>query len=87
MNVSVSPELKAFVKRLVASGRFRNDSEVVREGLRLLEQADRQRRLEQLLVEGLDSGSPVEMDDQYWANLRSRVSKQFDRSRQGRKGA
>lgn len=37
MNVSLTPELEAFVHRKVESGRYTSASEVVREGLRLLE--------------------------------------------------
>jgi hypothetical protein len=36
MNVSLTPELERFVKGTVESGLYRNASEVIREGLRLL---------------------------------------------------
>lgn len=53
VNVSITPELDAFVQRLVASGRYHSASEVFREALRLLEQAERRRLLEKRLAEGL----------------------------------
>lgn len=37
MNVSLTPELERFVAGRVASGRFQNNSEVVRAALRLLQ--------------------------------------------------
>ena len=37
MNVSLTPKLDGFVGKQVESGRYRSASEVVREGLRLLE--------------------------------------------------
>ena len=40
MNVSLTPELATFVKSRVQSGRYQTDSEVVREGLRLLEERE-----------------------------------------------
>jgi antitoxin ParD1/3/4 len=40
MNVSLTPELEAFVSRKVQSGRYNSASEVVREALRLLEEHD-----------------------------------------------
>ena len=43
MNVSLTPELDKFVTTKVASGRYTSASEVVREGLRLLEEQDRAR--------------------------------------------
>ena len=41
LNVSLTPELTAFVAAKVGSGRYRSANEVVREALRLLEQQDR----------------------------------------------
>ncbi|HVS09243.1 MAG TPA: type II toxin-antitoxin system ParD family antitoxin, partial [Planctomycetota bacterium] len=43
MNVSVPASLEQFVKAQVAAGRFRTASEVVREGLRLLQEAEHRR--------------------------------------------
>jgi antitoxin ParD1/3/4 len=43
-NVSLTPELEAFIDDTVASGRYRSASEVVRAALRLLH--DRERRTE-----------------------------------------
>lgn len=45
LNVSLTPELGQFVLDRVASGRYQTASEVVREGLRLLEQQERDREV------------------------------------------
>lgn len=45
MNVSLTPELEAMIENKVKSGRYNTASEVVREGLRLLEQQDELREL------------------------------------------
>jgi antitoxin ParD1/3/4 len=44
LNVSLTPELHKFVDSKVASGRYQSASEVVREGLRLLEEKEISRR-------------------------------------------
>jgi putative addiction module CopG family antidote len=44
MNVSLTPELAAFVQGRVASGRYASASEVVRAALRLLEEDERRRQ-------------------------------------------
>lgn len=43
LNVSLTPELERFVQARVATGRYQTASEVVREGLRLLELQERER--------------------------------------------
>ena len=43
MNVSLTPELESIVNQKVESGMYNSASEVVREGLRLLQQRDEMR--------------------------------------------
>ena len=45
LNVSLTPELDRFVHDRVSAGRYQTASEVIREGLRLLEQQERQNAL------------------------------------------
>ncbi len=47
MNVSLTPELESFVQSQVESGMYFSQSEVVREGLRLLKEQNTVRRLHQ----------------------------------------
>jgi len=47
VNISITPELDAFLQERVKSGRYQTTSEVVREALRLLERQERE--LEQSL--------------------------------------
>ncbi|NOT31215.1 MAG: type II toxin-antitoxin system ParD family antitoxin [Planctomycetes bacterium] len=71
MNVNLTPELEALVQRKVASGLYNNQSEVVREALRLLADQDRLReahneKLRGALAEGLaqaDRGELLEGPD------------------------
>ena len=58
MNVNLTPELEALVQRKVRSGLYNNQSEVVREALRLLAEQDRvreahQKQLRKALADGL----------------------------------
>ena len=43
VNVSLTPELNAFLQRRLKSGRYQTTSEVVREALRLLERQEQER--------------------------------------------
>ena len=43
-NVHLTPELERFAREVVAEGRYNNVSEVVRQGLRLVQEAEERRR-------------------------------------------
>jgi antitoxin ParD1/3/4 len=59
-NVSLTAHFADFLDRSVESGRFSNASEVVREGLRLLEQRQRE---EALKIEALRAAVDVGLED------------------------
>ncbi|PHS12253.1 MAG: type II toxin-antitoxin system ParD family antitoxin [Kangiella sp.] len=40
MNISLTPQLEGYVKQKVTTGLYNSSSEVIREGLRLLEERD-----------------------------------------------
>ena len=66
MNVSLTPELESFVTAKVGSGLYGSQSEVVREGLRLLMERDRmmEARLKDLraeIAEGVDQARRGEL--------------------------
>jgi antitoxin ParD1/3/4 len=71
MNVSLTPELEELVARKLQSGRYQSASEVVGEGLRLLEEQDRLRAAElgevrrkiQVGLDQLDRGERISGDE------------------------
>jgi antitoxin ParD1/3/4 len=69
MNVSLTPELEQYVQEKVKSGMYYSASEVIREGLRLLQEKDemhqfRLQQLQQDIQAGLDSGESTPLDMQ-----------------------
>lgn len=58
-SVSLSPYFEAFIREQIESGRYNNTSEVIRAGLRILEEREQQRKLESLqhaVSAGINSG-------------------------------
>lgn len=82
MNVSLTPELEKFVASKVESGLYQSASEVIREGLRLLDDHDRLRELQltqvrskiQLGLDQLNRGEGIP-GDQVYAELKQRSAK------------
>jgi antitoxin ParD1/3/4 len=83
-SVALSPHFETFIRQQVDSGRFNNVSEVVRAGLRLLEereaeQAAKLQALREAIAVGLASGpdlSEEEVFDELEAKLRAMVEKE-----------
>lgn len=70
MNVSLTDRLDGFVRKLVKSGRYNSASEVVRDGIRLVEEREQLREiklqaLKQAIQNGRTSGTstPFDADD------------------------
>lgn len=64
--VQLPDAAQSFVEEQVASGRFTSPGEFI---TNLVEQARRhaaRERVERLLIEGLDSGPPIEVDRDWW---------------------
>jgi antitoxin ParD1/3/4 len=83
MNVSLGRKWERFVNKKVSSGDYQTASEVLREGLRLLEEKDLIKRisvssfaeLEKRLLEGvasLDRGEEIEGEEAF-SRLRQRI--------------
>ena len=72
-NVSLPPNQDAFVDAMVSGGRYRSASEVVRDGLRLLEEAEHHRLLEKWLYKGLTTDEEQQLPPE----LKQRAKEHF----------
>lgn len=84
-SVALGSHFESFIKAQVASGRYNNASEVVREGLRLLQDQEELRRmrfdmLRAELQRGLDSGpaKPFDLQEVRSAGKRLRDKRSAD---------
>ncbi len=65
MTIDTGDKLRSFVESQVKSGCYKTNSEVIREGLRLLQEKQAASKLEtlrKLIDEGENSGEPVNWD-------------------------
>jgi antitoxin ParD1/3/4 len=75
-SVALGPHFTPFVEKLVASGRYASVSEVIRDGLRMVEARDRElEELRAAIKEGEESGF-LEFDsvDDLFASIREQVA-------------
>lgn len=86
-NVSLTDEQDALVERLLKSGRYASASEVIRDGLRLLQRDEEARLLDKWLVEGLtpaeEASLPAGLLDRARETIRAKVREGLDEARRG----
>jgi len=80
MNVSLPPAQEQFVRDQVASGRYQTASEVIRDGLRLLEREEWKRLIEKELSSGLTEEERAKVPDHIWDKLRAHFDKILKRA-------
>ena len=83
MNISLPQSLKDFVMERVAEKAYSNPSDYVRALIREDQKRRAEERLEQLLLEGLQSGPAAPMTREDWEEIRREVREHIaERQRQ-----
>ncbi len=70
MNVSLPNDLKKWVDDQVKAGGYGTTSEYLRDMLRRAREREARRAIDQKLIDALESGPTVIMDDKDWASIR-----------------
>ena len=73
MNISLPELLKSYVRERVGEGDFSNSSDYVRALIRDDKKRWGKNKLEDLLLEGVNSGEATEMTSEDWDEIRSEV--------------
>jgi antitoxin ParD1/3/4 len=81
MNISLPEPLREWVEAQIKRGRYGNASEYLRELIRRDQERQAQERLEQLLLDGIRSGSASPLTKSDWAELRADVTKRLEKRR------
>ena len=71
LNISLPESIQAFIEQQVAKGDYRTVNEYI---LHLIRQEQAKiARVESLLLDGLDSGEPMEVTDEWWEKKRAQL--------------
>ena len=73
MNISLPDPLRDYVDEEVSKGAFSSASEYFRQLIRDDQKRKARERLEELLLEGLESGDPIEITPEWWEEKRARL--------------
>jgi antitoxin ParD1/3/4 len=73
LNISLPQFLKDYVEEQVTGSGYSTPSEYVRELLREDQKRRAREKLEALLLEGLNSGKPIEIAPEYWKKKRQQL--------------
>ncbi|MEL6441837.1 MAG: type II toxin-antitoxin system ParD family antitoxin [Cyanobacteria bacterium J06621_8] len=82
LNISLPESMREFIDRQIDSGGYSTASEYIRHLIRLDQEKAEKKQIEKLLLEGLKSGEPVEITDDWWSQKRIELMERLDRSQQ-----
>ncbi|MDY7002569.1 MAG: type II toxin-antitoxin system ParD family antitoxin [Cyanobacteriota bacterium] len=75
VNISIPESMQEFVNQQVASGNYNNTSEYI---LHLIYRHQQQTtELETMLLEGINSGPPIEVTESWWEQKRNALVEKF----------
>ena len=74
VTISLPESLKSFVNKQIKRRGFGNVSEYFRTLIRSAQVQEADARLEALLIDGLDSGKDIELNKEFWKDLKSEAA-------------
>ncbi|MBD2579473.1 type II toxin-antitoxin system ParD family antitoxin [Oscillatoria sp. FACHB-1406] len=78
LNISLPEQIQAFIEEQTSVAGLNSVSEYIYQLiLREKERIARQEQIESLLLEGLDSGEPIEANDEWWERKRIELLEQL----------
>ena len=77
LNVSLPQSMRAFIDETVSAGGYSTASEYIRELVRRDQKRVADERLENLLLDGLESGEPVEVSDAWWQRKKAELTERL----------
>ena len=80
MNIALPESLKTFVQERVADGGYSSVSEYIRELIRADQKNRLEERIDALLLEGLNSGAPIEVTPDYWEAKKRKLTERLSKA-------
>lgn len=81
MNISLPDPMRSFVEEQVKQKGYSTASEYIRHLIRQEQENLENKRVETLLLEGLDSGEKIEISDEWWEKKKQELIQSLRRQR------
>ena len=75
LNISLPESMRAFIDEQITQGGYSTASEYIRDLIRQAQKQAAQEKLDNLLLEGLESGKSIEVTDEWWQEKQERLIK------------
>lgn len=82
LNILLPDFMQAFVAEQVAKGGYSNASEYIHHLISQAHKQAQQEQLEAMLLDGLESGEPIEVTDEWWEQKRAQLVQRFPQQKQ-----
>lgn len=83
LNIPLPEPMREFLEAQAASAGYEKVDDYVLALIRDAQQREAEKGVETKLLEGLDSGPPIEVNDPYWKDLNARVAARLGRASKG----
>jgi antitoxin ParD1/3/4 len=80
MNIALPESMKHFAQERVTAGGYSSVSEYVRELIRADQKRLVEERIDALLLEGLDSGQPIPVTQEYWDEKKRKLTERLGKA-------
>jgi antitoxin ParD1/3/4 len=80
MNIALPESMKHFVQERVTEGGYSSVSEYVRELIRADQKRKVEERIDTLLLEGVESGQPIPVTEEYWDEKKRKLTERLART-------
>ncbi len=81
LNISLPESMREFIDQQIDQGGYSTASEYIRHLIRQDQEKAEKKQIEKLLLEGLSSGEPVEITDDWWEQKRTELMERLDQSK------
>ena len=81
LNISLPEPMRNFIEDQVRAGGYSTASEYLRELVRKAQKETAKEKLEAMLVEGMDSGPPIEVTSEFWKNMHTKLDERIKKAK------